>query len=48
MNKPDNPNTQIEGEETGAGFASPTLDLIASAVLIGIAFLLIGVAAVVT
>ena len=37
MANPENPEVKFEGEEAGAGFASPTLDLIASAILIAIA-----------
>lgn len=36
MANPEHPDITFEGEEAGAGFASPTLDLIATAVLIGI------------
>ena len=37
MAHPDQPEVKFEGEEAGAGFASPTLDLIATAVLVVIA-----------
>ena len=37
MTNPETQEIKFEGEEAGAGFASPTLDLIASAVLIAIA-----------
>lgn len=37
MSTPDHPEVKFEGEEAGSGFASPTLDLIAAAVLIAIA-----------
>lgn len=37
MSNPDHPEVKFEGEEAGAGFASPTLDLIASAALIALA-----------
>ncbi|MDJ0637306.1 MAG: tripartite tricarboxylate transporter TctB family protein [Paracoccaceae bacterium] len=37
MANPENQEVKFEGEEAGAGFASPTLDLIASAILIAIA-----------
>ncbi|MDA8584839.1 tripartite tricarboxylate transporter TctB family protein [Rhodobacteraceae bacterium] len=36
MTKTDHPEIKFEGEEAGSGFASPTLDLIAAAVLIAI------------
>ena len=36
MTNPDHPDVKFEGEEAGAGFASPTLDLIATVFLIGI------------
>ena len=36
MANTDHPEVKFEGEEAGAGFASPTLDLIATAVLIAI------------
>lgn len=37
MADPDNQEIKFDGEEAGAGFASPALDLIASAILIAIA-----------
>ncbi len=37
MTNPDQPKVTFEGEEAGAGFGSPTLDLIAAAILIAIA-----------
>lgn len=37
MTNPEDHEIKFEGEEAGAGFASPTLDLIASAALIAIA-----------
>lgn len=37
MASTEQPEVKFEGEEASAGFASPTLDLIAAAVLIGIA-----------
>ncbi len=36
MTQPDHPQVKFEGEEAGAGFGSPTLDLIATAALIAI------------
>ena len=40
MTHPDQPEVKFEGEEAGAGFASPALDLIASIALIAIAVLM--------
>lgn len=37
MAHPDQPEAKFEGDEADSGFASPTLDLIASAVLVAIA-----------
>ncbi|MBT8418080.1 MAG: tripartite tricarboxylate transporter TctB family protein [Silicimonas sp.] len=37
MANPENQEVKFEGEEAGAGFASPTLDLIASVILIAMA-----------
>ena len=37
MTNPDQPQIKFEGEEAGAGFGSPTLDLVAAAFLIALA-----------
>ena len=45
MTNTDQPDVKFEGEEAGAGFASPTLDLIASAVLIAISLAMMAASA---
>ena len=45
MSSPDQPAVKFEGEEADSGFASPTLDLIASAALIAIAIAMMAASA---
>ena len=40
MTNTDQPDVKFEGEEAGSGIASPTLDLIASAVLVAISLVI--------